>query len=288
MSDIGWRDLAELVRAPAGLSVLGDTLVGATAARGAVGGRGVALSAASVCLYWAGMALNDYADADLDARERPERPIPSGRVSRAAALGVAAGLTAAGVGLAAAAGRASGLVAVGVAASVWTYDLAAKNTPLGPVSMALCRGLDVLLGAAGPEWRRALLPAAAVAAHTAAVTAVSRGEVSGGRAATATGAAAATLGVAATAVATAPRGRAGALAAATGYMAATLPTQLEAARAPDARRMRAATRGGILAFVPLQLSFVVGAGSVAATAVLTAATAVQQLLGRRRRRGDIT
>ena len=38
-------------------------------------------------LYLAGMALNDLADREEDARERPERPIPSGAVSpRAAAL----------------------------------------------------------------------------------------------------------------------------------------------------------------------------------------------------------
>ena len=34
------------------------------------------------CLYAAGMVLNDAFDAELDARERPERPIPSGRISR--------------------------------------------------------------------------------------------------------------------------------------------------------------------------------------------------------------
>ena len=33
---------------------------------------------ASVCLYEAGMMLNDVFDAELDAVERPERPIPVG------------------------------------------------------------------------------------------------------------------------------------------------------------------------------------------------------------------
>ncbi|MEK8227549.1 UbiA family prenyltransferase [Oerskovia sp. M15] len=46
------------------------------------------------------MALNDYADRELDAVERPERPLPSGRVSPEQALGVATGLTAAGLVLA--------------------------------------------------------------------------------------------------------------------------------------------------------------------------------------------
>jgi len=74
---VGWRDVVELVRAPAALSVPGDVLAGATAA-GTLGPRTAALAAASVCLYWAGMAANDWADRELDARERPERPIPSG------------------------------------------------------------------------------------------------------------------------------------------------------------------------------------------------------------------
>ena len=45
-------------------------------------------------LYIAGMILNDAVDAKIDARERPDRPIPSGRVSRRAAF------IAAGIGLA--------------------------------------------------------------------------------------------------------------------------------------------------------------------------------------------
>ncbi|MGW5016514.1 UbiA family prenyltransferase, partial [Micromonospora chalcea] len=85
-------DLAELVRAPAALSVPGDVLSGAAAA-GALDRRTPALAGASVLLYWAGMAANDWADRRLDAVERPERPIPSGRVRPAVALGVASGLT---------------------------------------------------------------------------------------------------------------------------------------------------------------------------------------------------
>ncbi|MFD1114081.1 UbiA family prenyltransferase, partial [Sphaerisporangium aureirubrum] len=91
---LNWRALAELVRAPAALSVPGDTVAGA-AASGTLGRATAGLAAASVCLYWGGMAANDWADRELDARERPERPIPSGRISPRPALGVAAGVTAA-------------------------------------------------------------------------------------------------------------------------------------------------------------------------------------------------
>ncbi|MEU7845655.1 SCO3242 family prenyltransferase [Micromonospora sp. NPDC049114] len=176
-------DVAELVRAPAALSVPGDVVAGAAAA-GALGPRTPALAGASVLLYWAGMAANDWADRELDAVERPERPIPSGRVTPAAALGLAAGLTAAGVGLAAAVGgRRAAALAVPLAASIWGYDLLAKNTAAGPAVMAACRGLDVLLGASGGHLWRALPSAATVAAHTWTVTTLSRREVTGADAA---------------------------------------------------------------------------------------------------------
>ncbi|QDY10078.1 4-hydroxybenzoate polyprenyltransferase [Micromonospora sp. HM134] len=176
-------DLAELVRAPAALSVPGDLVAGAAAA-GVLGPRTAGLAGASVLLYWAGMAANDWADRGLDAEERPERPIPSGRITPAAAVGVAAGLTAAGLGLAAAVGgRRAAAVALPLAATIWGYDLAAKNTAAGPAVMAACRGLDVLLGASPGRPVRALPAALTVAAHTWTVTALSRREVTGADAA---------------------------------------------------------------------------------------------------------
>jgi 4-hydroxybenzoate polyprenyltransferase len=205
------RDLVELVRLPAALSVPGDALTGAAAARAAAGvpgagpGRGAwALPAASVAFYWAGMALNDYADRDLDAVERPERPIPSGRVRPGQALGLATGLTVAGLGLAAAAGgRRAMPTAVALAGVVWAYDLVLKHGPLGPVAMGAARGLDVLLGA-GESPRAAALPAAVMALHTTGVTALSRGEVHGAKPATAALATAATAVAAIAAVCVAP------------------------------------------------------------------------------------
>lgn len=172
-------DLAELVRAPAALSVPGDVVAGAAAA-GTLDRRVLGLAGASVLIYWAGMAANDWADRELDARERPERPIPSGRVSPGLALGVSAGLTVAGVALAClTGGRRALAAAVPLAGAVWAYDLAAKNTAAGPGVMAACRGLDVLLGASRGRAVRAVPAALTVAAHTYTVTVLSRREVSG-------------------------------------------------------------------------------------------------------------
>ncbi|MHB0890220.1 SCO3242 family prenyltransferase [Streptomyces sundarbansensis] len=142
------RAWAELLRVSALFSVPGDALAGA-AAVGRRPGRGTALAiGASLCLYEAGMALNDWADRDEDAVDRPHRPIPSGRISPAAALGAAGLLTAAGLALAARAGRPALTVATGLATTVWAYDLGLKHTKAGPAAMAAARSLDLLLGAA--------------------------------------------------------------------------------------------------------------------------------------------
>lgn len=283
-------DYLDLVRAPASLTVLGDALVGALSARGAGGDgplRGGALAAASVCLYSAGMALNDWADADLDALERPERPIPSGRISRDRALAVGVGLTALGVSAAFAAGRRSGLVSVALAGALWAYDTVFKPTAAGPVVMAVCRGLDVMMGAAGPGWRSALVPAGAVAAHTVAVTAISRGEVDGSTATTGRVAVATSVAVAASGL----LGRSNRSAAVLGgvrYLAAVLPGQLAVARDPEAAQARNATRAGIRAVVPLQSALAARAGSPPATAALVGIEILGRVLGRRPSTGDIT
>ncbi|GGV87927.1 transferase [Streptomyces gelaticus] len=175
------RTYAELVRAPAAITVPGDVVAGALAAGRPGIRRTTGLAASSVALYWAGMALNDWADRAEDATERPERPIPSGRLTPRAALATAVGLTGAGLGLAALVGGRRTLLrrTLPLAVAVWAYDLGLKSTPLGPAAMAAARALDVLHGT-GPGRAAAALPAAtAVAAHTFAVTRLSRHEVDG-------------------------------------------------------------------------------------------------------------
>ncbi|MFH9859410.1 SCO3242 family prenyltransferase [Streptomyces sp. NPDC017202] len=175
---------AELLRLPALFTVPGDALAGAAAAGARPGPRTLLAIGSSVCLYEAGMALNDWADRAEDAVERPHRPLPSGRIRPAAALTAAGALTGAGLALAAGAGRPALAVAASLAATVWAYDLALKHTPAGPAAMAAARGLDLLLGAAatGGGTRAALPSAALLGSHTLAVTAVSRRETTGGSA----------------------------------------------------------------------------------------------------------
>ncbi|MFI7401972.1 SCO3242 family prenyltransferase [Streptomyces sp. NPDC049541] len=173
---------AELLRLPALFTVPGDALAGAAATASAPDPRTLLAIGSSLCLYEAGMALNDWADREEDAAERPHRPLPSGRIHPAAALTTACALTGVGLTLAARAGRPALAVAAPLAATVWAYDLALKHTPAGPLAMAAARGLDLLLGAAATAGRTrdALGPAALLATHTLAVTTVSRQETRGG------------------------------------------------------------------------------------------------------------
>ncbi|MEU6348403.1 SCO3242 family prenyltransferase [Streptomyces sp. NPDC047072] len=180
-------DLAQLVRAPAALSVPGDILAGAAAAGNPLDRRVFGAIGSSVCLYWAGMALNDYADATVDAVERPGRPVPSGRIPRRTAFAVAKGLTAAGLGLAALTGGRRGLVgALPLTGLIWAYDLGLKSSTAGAATMAAARTADVLAGAlaggtgsTGSALRRGAVPAALVGAHTYTLMALSRHEISG-------------------------------------------------------------------------------------------------------------
>lgn len=265
------RDAAILVRFPAALSVPGDALAGmSSSAAGIVLDRRLAAPAASVLLYWAGMALNDFADRDLDRVERPERPIPSGRVHPGEALALAAGLSVAGVATAAwAGGRPAASAALALMSTVWAYDLVLKNGPAGPAAMATARALDVVLGVvvAGPGGSRsdALRPAVAVGLHTAGVTLLSRGEVHGSHPARAATATVATLLAAATAAATGRRHPL-ALGLASVYATAVTRAQLAAVRSPDAQTVRTATSAGIRGLVPLQAALLAGQGA-ARTAV---------------------
>jgi len=116
----------------------------------------VSLLAASSLLYTAGMVLNDVYDVDIDLRDRPERPIPSGRVSLKSARLLGYGMLLCGIGLGWLSGFQgnaegtivwrSGAVASLLGVCIVLYNAVLKATPAGPVAMGACRFLNVLLG----------------------------------------------------------------------------------------------------------------------------------------------
>ncbi len=184
---------AELVRVPNLFTAPPDVILGAALA--AVAGIGTepsllrvgGLAVTSALLYAGGTTLNDAFDASIDARERPERPIPSGRVSRRAAFELGAAFLLVPVGIAFVVAGGPAAVAAGlVAAAIVAYDGLLKGSVAGFLAMGATRGLNVVLGttAAGSvalESPIRVLPVpAVVTAYVAAVTFMAARETEGG------------------------------------------------------------------------------------------------------------
>jgi len=188
------RAWLELLRAPNLLTAPGDPLAGfLLACAGAWGGaptdwpsrpvlRAAMAGAVSLLLYTAGLLWNDWFDLRDDLRERPSRPLPSGRVRPGTVAAVANGCMLLAVVVAAVAGRPMLYAAVALGAAVLLYDSFLKRLRVvGPLAMGLCRGLSVLVGAAAVGWDGPAQPVVLAAAggmmlYVAAVTNLARGE----------------------------------------------------------------------------------------------------------------
>jgi 4-hydroxybenzoate polyprenyltransferase len=162
------RAWAQLVRVPNTLTACADVLAGYSIAAGpwfAIDGIAVSLllmCSASVCLYWAGMVLNDVHDIEADRIQRRKGPLVDGRidVQTAAIAGwmlLLTGVLLAGVssyllpdpGNTSTRNQSKWLV-VGIgsllAMVIAAYDSRLKATLFGPLLMGMCRGLNLLLG----------------------------------------------------------------------------------------------------------------------------------------------
>jgi 4-hydroxybenzoate polyprenyltransferase len=167
-----------------------DILLGYAAASSVTGGINnldiitlTALILATTGLYGGGVVFNDICDAALDAVERPERPIPDGRVSLTGAIALGTALLLVGIIAAAMVSNLSAILASIVAVTALLYDKYGKHhTFLGPLNMGVCRSANLLLGvsaipeAVSDRWYLAVIPVV----YIAAITAISRGEVRGG------------------------------------------------------------------------------------------------------------
>ena len=173
---------------PANIVTAWADILAGFAASGAVGLLNIQvlgwLLLATTGLYGGGIVLNDVFDAELDAQERPERPIPSGRASRQGATLLGSVLLVTGVVAAAQVSLLSATLACGIALAATLYDAVGKHHPiLGPLNMGACRGGNLLLGISavpamiGEHWFLAVIPII----YIAAVTTISRGEVHGAK-----------------------------------------------------------------------------------------------------------
>ncbi|MCX7933900.1 MAG: UbiA family prenyltransferase [Planctomycetota bacterium] len=175
--------LLQLLRFPAVFTAIADVLAGYLILRFAGAGDGEVrrlpfVVLASACLYLAGMAWNDFFDAEDDSQRRPERPIPAGQITLTVAFFIAALLSVAGLLLAMSASRPCFFAAAALLGAILFYNSGAKRLEIvGPLAMAACRGLNLFLGMCchADAWFLlaspvVYLPIALLASYTAIVT----------------------------------------------------------------------------------------------------------------------
>lgn len=184
MSD-KFRAYLDLIRIPNVFTAFADVVAGFLYVGGTAGNwrTAILLAVASGCLYAGGCALNDVCDVARDTRERPNRPIPSGRVTRRAALALSVFLCSLGIGAAAGISGRAALTAILLAGAVVLYDAVFKRTVLAPGLMGTCRALNLALGMSGAQtlWSgTTLVPIVLMWLYVTSVTHFARREAEGG------------------------------------------------------------------------------------------------------------
>jgi 4-hydroxybenzoate polyprenyltransferase len=250
-----FRAYLELFRAPNLFTAASDVLAGYAVA--GVNGNPAWLMLASMGVYAGGVAFNDIFDRKLDAIERPERPLPSGRLTTSAASLAASAALICGVGAASRYSLWSSLFAATIALLALIYDFAGKRTPLGPLNMGLCRAFNFLLGvSASPSALATNWPLGLLAlVYITGLTFLSRSEVGGANRTAVRVAATTTMLVASGLMATAiiRRSLTGAILAAW-FVAGTLPPFWRCWRNREASNVRRVIKAGILSLVLLDAS----------------------------------
>lgn len=148
-----------------------------------------AMTAAGVSLlYIGGMAMNDLVDARFDHEERPDRPIPSGRITPRAATRFVVVTLVVGLILVALAGLSALMFGAWLVAMILLYDLVHKKTAWSVLIMGLCRALVYVCAAvavAGDElfrhglWKIAVMLGVMIGLYTAGITVIARSENDG-------------------------------------------------------------------------------------------------------------
>jgi UbiA prenyltransferase family len=133
---------------------------------------------AMTLFYVGGMYLNDYFDRAIDARERPERPIPAGDIAASAVAAAGFAMLCGGIALLAMTGAAAAVAGLILAGLIVAYNRFHKGVALSPVTMGLCRAF-VYFGAAlavSGELGPVALAGLALAAYVAGLTYAARQE----------------------------------------------------------------------------------------------------------------
>lgn len=178
------RDWLQLCRISNTPTVVSNVMVGC-----AIGASGrdafpwlqaALVAAAMLVLYVAGMALNDLCDVAVDRVERPERPIPSGRITRQqAAVFVVLSMVLA-LALLSLISQASLLWGLALTCVIIAYDTLHRFASSVALLMGVCRGLIYLTAAVAvnpaASWEIALPPAFLLTLYVMLLTLVSQAE----------------------------------------------------------------------------------------------------------------
>lgn len=171
-----WLRLGRISNLP---TVWTNGLAGWALSGGAGHATGLLLLLIALSLFYiGGMYLNDAFDATIDARERADRPIPRGEVTRATVSVLGTAMLGLGAMLTFTQGTTVGLCGLVLAAAIVLYNWLHKRSAWGPVIMGGCRLLTYVtaaLAAGGIAWP-VLLGAFGLFCHVVGLTYAARQE----------------------------------------------------------------------------------------------------------------
>jgi hypothetical protein len=173
----GWRTALQLGRVSNLPTVWSNVIAGSALAGSAPLHWVITLAIAISAMYVAGMFLNDAFDRDIDARERPERPIPSGAITTDAVFILGGAMLIAGIVAMSAINDRVGVAAAALGGAILLYNWHHKGNPFAPFVMGLCRALVYVAAAlaVAPTLSTAvLIPAAAILLYVAGLTYTAR------------------------------------------------------------------------------------------------------------------
>jgi 4-hydroxybenzoate polyprenyltransferase len=128
---------------------------------------------AMTAFYVGGMYLNDFFDREIDARDRPGRPIHAGEIRAGTVSSIGFGLLATGIALMSLSGLAAAVLGALLAALIVLYDVWHKGNALSSLVMGTCRALVYIgtgVALAGSTSHAMILGAVALASHVAGIT----------------------------------------------------------------------------------------------------------------------
>jgi len=151
MKNFSVRDYLVLVRLPNLFTLPSNILVGISAISSLAFTltsfiQFLLLVTISVLLYCVGIVLNDLYDFDIDKKERPNRPLPSGKISRRSAIVLVTIFSTLALILSLQVSFSTLVISTILFSVIFGYDKYLKNTHAGPFTIASARVMNILLG----------------------------------------------------------------------------------------------------------------------------------------------